>query len=466
MKAVLSAPQKFTARLAVGVPIPGPEGPPGPAGPQGPSGPQGSPGPVGPQGPLGPQGPQGPVTLVMWNGALMPPQQIINYVGAGVSLADNPALEATNVTIPSAVAGQSGWIQFNSSGAFGAAGALYWDEVRGFLGVNLAPLMPNHAIDVVGDINITGCYFVGGEPFACPEAGGFALSGISSINATPIGGFAQTPWLGNVDAGQFTLNNLAQANFVFGARSGYVNCVTAGMYVASGPGTILYLSGTNGVVLTTPLAMGFTASTPAGPAYQFATTSGTAMAILASGNVGIRNASPQFALDVGGDINTTGVLRVSGAAYPAPGQIQTPWTSNIDGGNFTLSNVGFLSIGSGPLNNGLLNITTSTYPGIYIISPNAPGAAQMGFSNDVGSVLLIGLGGSTNSSAANRVFLNTSASNGYAFALNNSAVLTITPQGVALLGIQQFADLATAQAALGAGTRVLWIDNNNVVHVT
>lgn len=282
------------------------------------------------------------------------------------------------------------------------------------------------------------------------------------------------------------------------------------MYVAAGPGTVLYVSGTNGITFTTPIAMTFTASSP-GTAYQFTTVSASpALVIGASGNVGI------------------GMTNVSGGA---------------------------------------LNITVASQPAIYMVGALAQGAAQIYFTNDVGSVLLVGLGGSTNISAPNIAFFNTNAA-GYAFAMSNAPVASLTATGlgfgitapayafdaagsvnvtaqyriggaitlqlsagtlllqlaannyvglgpnsmlfstggagggastylfdttsqltggatlflvrnfgqaqfsvsaegnVAVPNIQQFADLATAQIALGTGTRILWFDSANIVHVT
>jgi hypothetical protein len=62
------------------------------------------------------------------------------------------------------------------------------------------------------------------------------------------------------------------------------------------------------------------------------------MRIAANGNVAVGNANPQFKLDVSGDINTSGALRVNGTPI-ALGSPQTPWATDIDGATHTLSNM-------------------------------------------------------------------------------------------------------------------------------
>jgi len=94
----------------------GGEGPPGPAGPAGATGPAGAPGAPGPQGPAstipGPQGPAGPQGLAGPAGTDGIPKQILdegnpitardglNFVGLGVTVADDAANARTVITIP------------------------------------------------------------------------------------------------------------------------------------------------------------------------------------------------------------------------------------------------------------------------------------------------------------------------------------------------------------------------------
>jgi Chaperone of endosialidase len=64
----------------------------------------------------------------------------------------------------------------------------------------------------------------------------------------------------------------------------------------------------------------------------------------AGGHVGIGKSAPAYALDVVGDCNITGAFRVNGTAIGGGGS-QTPWTSNIDGGGFTLTDVAKIAVG-------------------------------------------------------------------------------------------------------------------------
>lgn len=521
MNAVLPGPQQFIARLGQGVPIPGPEGPAGPPGATGPQGPAGQSGPVGPAGPqgaagptgaTGPQGPQGDaanqtpwtsdidgasfaLSDVRWLGlgaGAAPPAGIgfqLSDVNGNITMYPDGSqgithLGITDIQEPDGSAQISLIAQgFQTTIDYGGAGTpgqltinnnSQGDVVFQMSAVEVLRLTNAGQLNMAGNLNITG--------------GGQYL-----VDGTPI------------------LSNVNQIDFAFGVRSGYINCVSAGMYVASGPGTVLYVSGTNGITFTTPITMTFTASMSGVNAFQFVTASASpALVIGASGNVGI------------------GMTNVSGGA---------------------------------------LNISVASQPAIYMVGALAQGAAQIYFTNDVGSVLLVGLGGSANASAPNTAFFNTSGA-GYAFALSNAPVASLTAAGlgigttapayaldavgsvnvtaqyriggaialqlsagtlllqlaannyvglgpnsmlfstggagggaatylfdttsqlagaanlflvrnfgqaqfsisatgnVTLPGIMQFADLATAQIALGAGTRVLWFDSANIVHVT
>jgi len=63
------------------------------------------------------------------------------------------------------------------------------------------------------------------------------------------------------------------------------------------------------------------------------------------GRIGVGKSVPNYPIDVVGDINYTGVLRVNGVPVTFGGS-QTPWTSNIDASGFALNNVGTLGIGT------------------------------------------------------------------------------------------------------------------------
>jgi hypothetical protein len=66
--------------------------------------------------------------------------------------------------------------------------------------------------------------------------------------------------------------------------------------------------------------------------------------LLNAGGVGVGKI-PAYAVDAIGDVNVTGAFRVNGVAIPTTQMAQTPWVSNIDGGNFTLTHVSAIGIG-------------------------------------------------------------------------------------------------------------------------
>jgi hypothetical protein len=93
LSAKLSSPQRFTARLAAGVPIPGPPGPEGPPGPAGADGAPGAP---------GAPGAAGLPRVVEDEGVALAARDALNFVGAGVTATDDAANNRTVITIAAA----------------------------------------------------------------------------------------------------------------------------------------------------------------------------------------------------------------------------------------------------------------------------------------------------------------------------------------------------------------------------
>jgi hypothetical protein len=75
--------------------------------------------------------------------------------------------------------------------------------------------------------------------------------------------------------------------------------------------------------------------------------------------VGVGVAAPNYGIDVAGDINYTGVLRVNGAPVSFGGA-QTPWTSDINASNYSLNNVKTLGIGVAPPQSAPLQVASHT----------------------------------------------------------------------------------------------------------
>lgn len=109
-------------------------------------------------------------------------------------------------------AGSSGQVQFNSSGAFGASSNLFWDISNTRLGV--ATNTPSFPLHVVGDVNTTTMYRVGGSQIAftniagtasaaqLPNPGASSLGGVQSKAATTHQFLTQISTSGVVSAAQ------------------------------------------------------------------------------------------------------------------------------------------------------------------------------------------------------------------------------------------------------------------------
>ena len=77
----------------------------------------------------------------------------------------------------------------------------------GSIGIGIAN--PLFQLDVAGNVNATGCYYIQGTTFACSNgAGGINISNITNINGSPP--FSQTPWLQNINGNNFSLTNTSQ----------------------------------------------------------------------------------------------------------------------------------------------------------------------------------------------------------------------------------------------------------------
>jgi hypothetical protein len=165
----------------------------------------------------------------------------------------------------------------------------------GNIGVGIAN--PAYQLDVAGDLNYTGT---------------FRKNGV----AVTFGG-SQTPWLQNIDAAKFNLNNLQMINIIDPTAG---NSAATGQILLSVSFGGLILSSNQNILLNP-----------------------------ASGKkVGINSSlvNPAYMLDVAGDCNITGVYRVNGVPISTggSGQNQSPWLSNINAAGYLLSNVGQIQI--------------------------------------------------------------------------------------------------------------------------
>jgi hypothetical protein len=249
-------------------------------------------------------------------------------------------------------------------------------------------------VTVTGDVNITGAFRVNGV----------ILPG-------------QTPWLQNVNAGNFTLTNVASISSGPVAVTGNVN--VTGNYLVNGvpiPGQTPWQQNVNGNgfalsgVSTVAATGNITASnvnvtgnfqvngvnipTALTPWISDVSAAGFRLLNLAPA-LGVGVTSPAYAVDVLGDINCSGTLRVKGISIAAGGGVQTPWMQDITANSHQLIGVGTITssvtgatlafgtqsstasitgAGDAVFNSGTFGNTST--PGQVILSPNHAAIAE------------------------------------------------------------------------------------------
>lgn len=240
----------------------------------------------------------------------------------------------------------------------------------GYVGVGF--LLPSYKLDVDGDVNSTACYRINTIPFACSSAGGgIALSNITTINGQAPGG-SQTPWLSNIDAAQFQLNNIPRINFAGpGNTVGVVSLTSVGFN---------FYSTTSSLDISCPLSIQLTAGTvvrliPAitsGQAFIVATaTEPNAIITTAPGNTGLGVNNPVYRLDVAGDVNISGTYRVNGVPLSIP-----VWQQGS--GGVIYYNGGSVGIGNSVNLQASLEVITPTTSGYAIRAANPSANLRQG----------------------------------------------------------------------------------------
>jgi hypothetical protein len=341
-------------------------------------------------------------------------------VGGDINLVgDNPQILINGVPFEPGgqPAGSTGMIQYNNFGAFGADGNLFWDVADARLGVDLAAL-PEYTVDVGGDVNSTGCYRIGGVEFACGDVGGgIDLTNITNLTATnisvtningqpasslgPAGANTQVQWNNNgafgASANLWWDDANARLNLSSGAygspgvyiseptnaRSASVYVNQVGLQILAGANTGLYLFSPDLVETSSGGGQVFNAAAATGAAFQFGTASGYGLVILPNNYVGLGKQLPAYALDVVGDVNSTGCYRILTAAFACgdgaggvnltnvaningepyvPGGGAQLWTQSAYGIYYSGGNVG---IG----NNGAAPFTAAGYGPFLIVGP-------------------------------------------------------------------------------------------------
>ena len=172
---------------------------------------------------------------------------------------------------------------------------------------------------------------------------------------TVSGGGSQTPWTSDILAANFNLNrvkgigigNLQDAAANFGVFISHDSIFDAFKQINSSSNGWAGFSLQNDLGHLFAFRVYGSGRTPSDVAalesssipMTFFTGAVERMRITTAGLVGIGRNPTTYPLEVQGDVNTTGVYRVNGVPFG-----QTPWTQNINGGGFTLTNCSEVSI--------------------------------------------------------------------------------------------------------------------------
>jgi len=217
----------------------------------------------------------------------------------------------------------------NTAAGIGA-GALYvYNRASSYAEVKLsaADTVSGDALGSSVAMDATGAYIVVG---AAPEANG----GLAGAGAAYIFQYASSMW--TYSSKLKPLDSAMNAGFGQAvALSSGASYVAVGSYnnthaAASAGAVYWFVSQTNAFQANSLTATATVGG--AGVSNVNMTTSGVARLSIVGSNVGIRNPSPMFALDINGDLNFTGSLRSNGVAY-----VGSQWST---------SNAGLLVYGS------------------------------------------------------------------------------------------------------------------------
>jgi hypothetical protein len=173
----------------------------------------------------------------------------------------------------------------------------------GHIGVGM---MPVYAVDVTGDVNITGVYRVNGVPIS---TGG--------------GGQNQSPWLSNINAANYNLYSVGNLGVGTASPQALIHAAAA----ASQNAVVLIQSdsGDQPIVKYVRGVYGTGQEWWEGPGANGAddfnlydkTHARNIVTVSAStGRFGLGVSTPAYALDVSGDVNCSGAFRINGVALP------------------------------------------------------------------------------------------------------------------------------------------------------
>jgi hypothetical protein len=217
----------------------------------------------------------------------------------------------------------------NTAAGIGAGAIYVYNRASSYAEVKLsaADTVSGDALGSSVAMDATGAYIVVG---AAPEASG----GLAGAGAAYIFQYASSMW--TYSSKLKPLDSAMNAGFGQAvALSSGASYVAVGSYnnthaAASAGAVYWFVSQTNAFQANSLTATATVGG--AGVSNVNMTTSGVARLSIVGSNVGIRNPSPMFALDINGDLNFTGSLRSNGVAY-----VGSQWST---------SNAGLLVYGS------------------------------------------------------------------------------------------------------------------------
>jgi hypothetical protein len=309
-------------------------------------------------------------------GALIGTRRELNFINGSnvtIGLLDDLANNRINITVNS-TGGTGGSGQNQSPWLSNIDATNYILFNVGKIGVGMPS--PVYAVDVTGDVNVTGNFRVNGTPLsttagvasfntrtgavlplandytaamvtnAVSSAGSYAdpawITSLAwnKITGKPAAVSYQTPWLSDIDAASYMLYNVFKigiglatpaTKLVIGASPGMNN------FFALQSSDVSFIFGTDG---STNCA---TIQCMAGGNNTTLGTSPYRMALQPQGGmVAIGSVSPAYELDINGDCNLGGTgraYRINGVALSAANiaGCQTPWLSDIDGNGHALA---------------------------------------------------------------------------------------------------------------------------------
>jgi hypothetical protein len=333
---------------------------------------------------MGAPAPGTPGHTIQEEGTGLTQRAALNFVGAGVVASDDVANNRTIVTIAGGGAVTS---VFSRTGAVVASAGDY------------------SAAQVTNAVSTLGSY---ADPAWITSIAWGKITGAPSVSSY------QTPWLSDINAASFKLNNTG------GIGIGTSAVITYAIYatVNTTSNIIAFFQNTNAAG-----AGGFTVqndgshsgsilcagSTYANPAWRnntvintgttdsliLATNSVERVTVTAAGLVGIGMTPATYKLEVSGDVNVTGTYRINGTPISTS---QTPWTSDIDGNSKKLNNAYGIGCGAASPGAGFYAYMFSG-SGLFIQGAAATSRAEINLRTQVADSFFITMNSTGNSDA-------------------------------------------------------------------